>query len=154
MVKLYNWRSHDEQDHCATCESHGYHHRHVNSKKTQVVPSRQTTNIICDQWNLNSGCEKTLSTTPAGLHEKKSERRVQIVNRRLAAIKAALSYVLPNLLEVEAYINIIQLCNMLPTINMGTKTPHELFKRQKPSLPLYSFDNSDRISFKSRIKDH
>jgi hypothetical protein len=81
----------------------------------------------------------TISTTPAGLHEKKSERSTQTIKRRLAATKAALSYVLPSVLEAEAYISVIRLCNIVPTSNTGTKTPYEIFTGEKPKVPAYPF---------------
>jgi hypothetical protein len=81
----------------------------------------------------------SLSTTPAGLHEKKAERSIQTVKKRLAATKAALSYVLPSVLEAEAYITVIRLCNVVPTLNTGYKTPYEIFHNEKPQLPAYAF---------------
>jgi hypothetical protein len=62
----------------------------------------------------------SLSTTPAGLHEKKAERTIQTIKRRLGATKAALSYVLPSILEAEAYITVIRLSNVIPTKNSNT----------------------------------
>jgi hypothetical protein len=81
----------------------------------------------------------SISTTPAGLHEKKSERSIQTIKRKLAATKAALSYVLPSVLEAEAYITVIRLCNIVPTSNTGTLTPYEIFTKEKPKIPAYAF---------------
>ena len=81
----------------------------------------------------------SLSTTPAGLHEKKAERTIQTIKRRLGATKAALSYVLPSILEAEAYITVIRLSNVIPTKNTGTRTPYEIFHNEKPQVPTYSF---------------
>jgi hypothetical protein len=81
----------------------------------------------------------SISTTPAGLHEKKSERSIQTIKRKLAATKAALSYVLPSILETEAYVSVIRLCNIIPTTNTGTRTPYEIFTKEKPKIPAYSF---------------
>jgi hypothetical protein len=81
----------------------------------------------------------SISTTPAGLHEKKSERSIQTVKRKLAATKAALSYVLLPILEAEAYITVIRLCNIVPTTNTGTRTPYEIFTKEKPKIPAYAF---------------
>ena len=81
----------------------------------------------------------SISTTPSGLHEKKSERSIQTIKRKLAVTKAALSYVLPSVLEAEAYITVIQLCNIVPTSNTDTLTPHEMFTKEKPKIPAYAF---------------
>jgi hypothetical protein len=81
----------------------------------------------------------SLSTTPAGLHEKKAERTIQTVKRRLAATKAGLSYVLPSILEAEAYVTLIRLSNIIPTVNTNARTPYELFHREKPKVPAYAF---------------
>ena len=53
------------------------------------------------QWKSNFKPENSISTTPAGLHVKKSERSIPIVNRKLSATKAALSYILPPILEKQ-----------------------------------------------------
>ncbi len=71
----------------------------------------------------------SISTTPAGLHEKKSERSIQTIKRKLAT-KAALTYILPSVLETEAYITVIRLCNIIPTSNTGTLTPYEIFTKE------------------------
>ena len=81
----------------------------------------------------------SISTTPAGLHEKKSERSIQTIKRKLAATKAALTYILPSVLEAEAYITVIRLCNIIPTSNTGTLTPYEIFTKEKPKIPAYAF---------------
>jgi hypothetical protein len=81
----------------------------------------------------------SLSTTPAGLHEKKEERTIQTRKRRLGATKAALSCVLPSILEAEAYITVIRLSNVIPTKITGTQTLYEIFHNEKPQLPTYSF---------------
>ena len=73
--------------------------------------------------------------TPAGLHEKKLERSIQTVKRKLAATKAALSYILPPILEAETYITVNRLCNIVPTGNTGTLTPYEIFKEGKAKNP-------------------
>jgi len=80
----------------------------------------------------------SISTTPAGLHEKKSERSIQTINRKLAATKAALSYVLPSVLEAEAYITVIRLCNIVPTSTTGGSL-RNLYKRKTkdPSLCIW-----------------
>ena len=57
----------------------------------------------------------SLAMTPADLHEKKAERTIQTIKRRLGATKAALSYVLSSILEAEAYITVIRLSNVIPT---------------------------------------
>ena len=62
----------------------------------------------------------SVSMTAAGLHEKKSERSIQTVKRKLAATKAALPYILPPILEAEAYITVIRLRNIVPTTNTST----------------------------------
>ena len=67
------------------------------------------------------------------------ERSIQTIKRQLGATKAALSYILPSVLEAEAYITVIRLSNIIPTTNTGTKTPYEIFHDEKPKLPAYSF---------------
>ena len=57
----------------------------------------------------------SLSTTPAGFHEKKAERTIQTIKIRLGDTKAALSYVLLSILEAEAYITVIRLSNVIST---------------------------------------
>ena len=49
----------------------------------------------------------SISTTPVGLNEKKSERSIQTIKRKLAVTKEALSYALLSVLEAEAYITVI-----------------------------------------------
>jgi hypothetical protein len=81
----------------------------------------------------------THSTTPAGLHEKKSERSIQTLKYRLAAIKAGLSYILPSRLESEAIMAVIDQMNSLPTTNTGTITPLQAFTGRKPHVPAFAF---------------
>ena len=57
----------------------------------------------------------SLSTTPAGLHEKKAERSIQTMKKRLASTKASLSYILSTVLEADTYVTIIRPCLTLPT---------------------------------------
>jgi len=75
--------------------------------------------------------------TPAGLHEKKLERSIQTVKRKLAATKAALSYILPPILETEAYITVNRLCNIVPTANTGTLKPYDFFQKRKSQKSLH-----------------
>ena len=81
----------------------------------------------------------SISTTPAGLHEKKSERSIQTINRKLAATKAALSYVLQSVLEAEAYITVIQLYNIVPTCNTGGRYSLQNFYKRKTKDPSLCF---------------
>ena len=78
----------------------------------------------------------SILNTPAGLHEKKSERSIQTIKRKLTATKAALSYVFPSLFEAEAYITVIWLCNIVPISNTSTLTPYEIYTKETkdPSL--------------------
>jgi len=57
--------------------------------------------------------------TSAELHEKKSEPSIQ---RKLAATQAAQPYILPPILEAEAYITAILLCNIVTMAITGTLT--------------------------------
>ena len=75
--------------------------------------------------NENNQCSKEyllievfLSMTPPGLHEKKVERIIQTIKRRL---RATVRDVLPGVLELEAHVMIIRLSNIIPThtVNMN-----------------------------------
>jgi hypothetical protein len=79
------------------------------------------------------------STTPAGLHEKKSERSIQTLKYRQATIKAGLSYILPAQFESEAIMAVVDQLNFLPTTNTGTTTPLEAFTGRKPKVPAFAF---------------
>jgi hypothetical protein len=48
--------------------------------------------------------------------------------------EASLSCILLTVLEAEAYVTIIRLCNTLPTKNTVTRTPYEVFHKSKPNL--------------------
>jgi 5-methylcytosine-specific restriction endonuclease McrA len=98
-----------------------------------------------DEANLKSTLPELLirkisySSTPAGLHEKKSERSIQTLKYRLAAIKAGLSYVLPTRLEYEAVMAVVDQLNSLPTTNTGNTTALEAFSGRKPTVPAFAF---------------
>ena len=81
----------------------------------------------------------TLSHTPAGLHEKFAESALSGIKGKFRATAASLPYSLPSVLECEAYISVITTSNMLPSSMTGTRTPHEIFTHQKPTLPAYTF---------------
>jgi hypothetical protein len=98
-----------------------------------------------DERNFNSTIvslqvrKVKLSTTPAGLHQKKAERTIQTIKLRLAAVKASLSYCLPDMLVAEAYLSVIRQYNSMPTKTTGNMTPFQAFTRTKPQVPTYSF---------------
>jgi hypothetical protein len=81
----------------------------------------------------------THSSTPAGLHEKKSERSIQTLKYRLSAIKAGLTYILPSRLECEAIMAVVDQLNSLPTTNTGSFTPLQAFTGRKPQVPAFAF---------------
>jgi hypothetical protein len=92
----------------------------------------------------------THSSTPAGLHEKKSERSIQTMKYRLAAIKAGLTYVLPSRLESEAVMAVVDQLNSLPTTNTGTITPLQAFTGRKPLVPAFPFGTIGVVPSKTR----
>ena len=92
----------------------------------------------------------SISTTLAGLHEKKSESSIQTVKRKLAATKAALSYILPLILEAEAYVTVIQLCNIVPTTNTGTLTHIKSSQKKSQTSPHMHLEPSRRPPSKKR----
>jgi len=88
----------------------------------------------------------SLSTIPARLHEKKVERSIQIIKRRLSATKASLSYILPSVLEAEANVTVIRLRNIIATTNTGTKTPYEIFHRKPTNFFSKRLQPTDHIT--------
>jgi len=80
-----------------------------------------------------------VTTTPAGLHEKRIERHIQTIKDRRRAMLAGLSYELPAILECESYMDAITWINRLPNFQLGTTTPYQLVTGQKSFLPRYYF---------------
>jgi hypothetical protein len=81
----------------------------------------------------------TITSTPAGLHEKKMERYVQTIKARKRAVEAYLDYELPAKLELELYLYTIAKLNLLPNTQTGTMSPYQLVTGQRPTLPKYYF---------------
>jgi hypothetical protein len=99
----------------------------------------------------------TQSTTPADLHEKKSERCVQKIKSRLSAIKAGLSYVLPQRLVSEAIMAIVDQLNSYQPQTMvsllSSMFSPEKSERSQPSLlvPLESFISLAKMTKHSEV---
>eukprot|EP00981_Chlorochromonas_danica_P008701 scaffold2284_cov212-Ochromonas_danica.AAC.1 len=81
-----------------------------------------------------------MSSTPAGLHEKRIERSIQTLKGRYRALLASLPYELPAKLHCEAYLYAMNSMNMVPNKQTGpSMSPYLLVRRERPKLPLYYF---------------
>ena len=78
--------------------------------------------------------------TPSGLHNNLSERYTQTVKTKKRILLAALPYVLPKILHLEALLSAARSCNISPNHKSGdTKTPYFLMKKRRPDIDEYSF---------------
>jgi hypothetical protein len=89
--------------------------------------------LICEQHGIR------LTTTPAGLHEKRAERYIRTFKERKAAIQASLPYIIPAELEAELSVHTAFTINNTPNKVSGNKTPWEIMTGRKPKLPKYYF---------------
>ena len=80
-----------------------------------------------------------MSSTPAGLHEKRIERYIQTIKDRRRSMLAGLPYELPGILECESYMDAINWINKVPNSQLGSTTSHQLVTGQKPFIPRYHF---------------
>eukprot|EP01036_Dinobryon_divergens_P035879 gene35879-46576_t len=81
----------------------------------------------------------TLSTYPAGLHEKRAERFVRTFKERKNATKCQLSYKIPSKLEVRLSHHVVTLLNSTPNSSTGSLTPVEMVIGKKPMLGNFYF---------------
>jgi hypothetical protein len=80
-----------------------------------------------------------LTSTPAGLHQKRAERYIQTLKSKKRAMLAQLSYELPSELQAEAYMSTIKHMNYTSNKTSGLYTPHQLVTHTKPTIPKYYF---------------
>lgn len=80
-----------------------------------------------------------LTTTPAGLHEKRVERAIQTLKGRRRAMLASLPYELPPQLEAESYIAATTALNSTSSSNTAPYTPYHLVTGRKPFQPQFYF---------------
>lgn len=80
-----------------------------------------------------------LTSTPAGLHNKRAERYIQTFKTRRHAILATLPYQLPGKLDHELALAVVRGMNASCNLASGKRTPHELFTGVKPGLPKHCF---------------
>lgn len=81
-----------------------------------------------------------LTSTPAGLHNKRAERYVQTFKQRRNSIVATLPYKLPEgKLEHELALATVRGMNSSCTMVSGKRTPAELFTGKKPHIPQHVF---------------
>jgi len=106
-------------------------------KVKYITTDDETTLASCKDYLATRGVH--LSATPAGHHEKRSERSIQTLKGRKRAMLAALPYDLPTELEAEAYATAIKLMNCTVNSASGTITPHQLVTGQRPTIPPFYF---------------
>ncbi|HND47414.1 MAG TPA: hypothetical protein PLL95_02580, partial [Anaerolineales bacterium] len=81
-----------------------------------------------------------LTSTPAGLHNKRVERYIQTFKNRREAMLASLPYQLPEgKLEHELALAVARGMNATCNTVSGKRSPYELFSGRKPMLPKHVF---------------
>jgi hypothetical protein len=105
--------------------------------------------MICDDENSLGVLKKHLgplgievTSTPAGLHEKRVERTIRTIKEKRNAMLCGLWYELPPQLEAESYMDAITWLNRMPNSTTGPySTPQMLFARNggKTFVPRYHF---------------
>ena len=105
--------------------------------------------MICDDENSLGVLRKHLgplgievTSTPAGLHEKRVERTIRTIKEKRNAMLCGLWYELPPQLEAESYMDAITWLNRMPNSTTGSySTPQMLFARdgRKTFVPRYHF---------------
>jgi hypothetical protein len=80
-----------------------------------------------------------VTTTPAGMHNKRSERYTRTLKERMSAIQADMPYVFPAKLYFEHVLAAVRSMNRTLNVHCGSRTPFELFTGRKPRIPKYRF---------------
>lgn len=110
--------------------THGHCVKRVTTDGEKVLKSLK---LYLAQKNIE------LTTTPAGLHEKRIERAIQTLKGRRRAMLASLQYELPPQLEAESYIAATTALNSTSSSNTTPYTPYHLVTGRKPFQPQFYF---------------
>ena len=103
----------------------------------QVTTDHEITLISCRTHLGGRGVR--LTTHPAGLHEKRVERKIQELGNHVRSIKASLSYELPARLEGELWSHAAHFLNMQSTEGTRPSCPLKIFTGNNPFLSKYYF---------------
>ena len=102
--------------------------------RVRVIRTDQEALIRAIEPNLN-GLGIQCKYTGRGMHERRAERAIRVIKKRVRILRCTQVYKLPARLNEAAVIDIVMTLNITPNKRSGTRSPREVVTGKKVNAP-------------------